>query len=225
MELVVEHPDYSVVDDFLDEETWGRLWTAFQFLDLAPVTRTRGAWKLDDGIPLGGQDIVLPRDLEAEVPEVGEHEASLLPLMAQVLVADPLHGRLLQGQWDRIAGRPWVYPQGTGLSWHVDDHELYAGAFIYYAHPAWNAHWGGELLIGETDPEQGKLPVMGHRFETEPYSEQLLDLGHGSFVMPKPNRLILLGSAPHMVTKVSAAAGHNVRATVAGFFLRPDSTS
>lgn len=222
MQLVVEHPDYSVVDDFLEEDTWSQLWTAFQFLDLAPVTRTKGAWKLDDGVPLGGSDIVLPRDLEADVPPVGEHEAALLPLLAQILVAEQLHGRLLKGAWDRMAGRPWVYPEGTSLSWHVDDHHLYAGAFIYYAHPVWNAHWGGELLIGEVEPEQGPLPIMGHRFETDSYSEQLLELGHGSFVMPRPNRLILLSGAPHMVAKVSRAAGHNVRATVAGFFLRPD---
>jgi Rps23 Pro-64 3,4-dihydroxylase Tpa1-like proline 4-hydroxylase len=118
-----------------------------------------------------------------------------------------------------------VYPRDTGLSWHVDDHELYAGAFIYYAHPRWDAHWGGELLIAElaADPEEEEeeLPIMAYRFETEAYSERLLEIGCGNFVMPKPNRLVLLAGAPHMIARVSPAAGHNVRASVSGFFLNP----
>ena len=35
--------------------------------------------------------------------------------------------------------------------------------------------------------------------------------------MPKPNRLVVLGGAPHMIARVAAAAGDNVRASVAGF--------
>ena len=72
----------------------------------------------------------------------------------------------------------------------------------------------------ETDPED-ELPIMAYRFETESYSERLLEVGCGQFIAPKPNRLVLLAGAPHMVAKVSAAAGHHVRASVAGFFLRP----
>jgi Rps23 Pro-64 3,4-dihydroxylase Tpa1-like proline 4-hydroxylase len=100
----------------------------------------------------------------------------------------------------------------------VDDHELYAGAFVYYAHPFWNAHFGGELLVAETDGAE--LPIMAYRFETEEYSSQLLEVGCGNFIMPKPNRLVVLGGAPHMVARVSPASGQHVRATVAGFFLR-----
>lgn len=46
-------------------------------------------------------------------------------------------------------------------------------------------------------------------------------MGCGNFIMPKPNRLVILGAAPHMVTRVNAAAGASVRASAAGFFLRP----
>src|SRR5690606_2320235 len=102
-----------------------------------------------------------------------------------VLARHDVQGRLLEGEWTSIVGRPYVYPRGTGLSWHVDDHELYAGAFVYYAHPVWNAHFGGELLVAETDGEG--LPIMAYRFETEQYSDQLLEVGCGNFVLPKPN--------------------------------------
>ena len=72
----------------------------------------------------------------------------------------------------------------------------------------------------ETEPGD-ELPIMAYRFETDSYSQRLLEVGCGQFIAPKPNRLVLLSGAPHMVAKVSAAAGQNIRASVAGFFLRP----
>lgn len=220
----IDHPNFTIVDDFLDEESWTKLWSDYQFMELLPVTRTSGAWKLDDGVPLGGREVTLPRKGGAGKSGVGKAAKQapadpLSKLMTHLLERQELHERLVDDNWNRLVARPYVYPRETGLSWHVDDHELYAGAFIYYAHPVWNAHWGGELLIGETDGQE--LPIMGYRFETEAYSAQLLEVGCGNFIMPKPNRLVLLSGAPHMIAKVSSAAGQNVRATVAGFFLRP----
>ncbi len=214
-----DHQSLNIVDEFLDEDTWTALWTDFQFMELHPVSRSTGAWKLDDGVPLGGEEVVLPRGGAASKSD------SPLEQVARVLLDNPeCYSELVGDDWDRISARPYVYPQGTGLSWHVDDHELFAGAFIYYAHPHWNAHWGGELLVAESDPEtdaaQGELPIMGHRFETEPYSERLLDPGHGSFIMPKPNRLVILAGAPHMIARINPSAGAKVRASVSGFFLR-----
>lgn len=217
----IDHPSFRVIDDFLGEPEWAALWSHFQFAELLPVTRTRGAWKLDDGVPLGGAEI---RTKSASYPSDTPIDHVIRALMDR----PELHAGLVRDGWDRISARAYVYPRETGLSWHVDDHELYAGAFIYYAHPIWNAHWGGELLIAELepeppdpDPEDEELPIMAYRFETEAYSARLLEMGCGSFVMPKPNRLVLLGGAPHMIARVSPAAGHNVRASVAGFFLAP----
>jgi hypothetical protein len=215
-EGAIDHPNFRVIDDFLAEREWTELWSHFQFAELLPVTRTRGAWKLDDGVPLGGEEITVPRN--------AAQRSSGTPidhLIRSLLEQPDVHTGLVRDDWDRISARAYVYPRETGLSWHVDDHELYAGAFIYYAHPVWNAHWGGELLIAETDPEADELPIMAYRFETEDYSAQLLEMGCGSFIMPKPNRLVILAGAPHMIARVSPAAGQNVRASVAGFFLVP----
>jgi hypothetical protein len=231
MSSTIDHPRFRVIDDFLDEDAWTELWTHFQFVELLPVTRSLGAWKLDDGVPLGGHEICSEsRDPDARPDsEPPRRDPSGTPLdhVIHGLLSQPeLHAGLVADGWDRISARPYVYPHDTGLSWHVDDHELYAGAFIYYAHPRWNAHWGGELLIAEVEEPEGEdedeeLEIMAYRFETEPYSERLLDMGCGSFVMPKPNRLVVLAGAPHMIARVSPAAGHNVRASVSGFFLRP----
>lgn len=222
-EATIDHPSFRIIDDFLDEPEWTELWSHFQFAELLPVTRTRGAWKLDDGIPLGSEEIITSARGEI-VPANPQQYPSGTPLdhVIRALLDNPdSHAGLVADSWDRISARAYVYPQSTGLSWHVDDHELYAGAFIYYAHPVWNAHWGGELLIAELDPEADELPIMAYRFETEAYSEQLLEMGCGSFIMPKPNRLVLLAGAPHMIARVNPAAGHNVRASVSGFFLEP----
>lgn len=228
MTATLDHPNFRVIDDFLDEDAWTALWSEFQFMDLLPVTRSLGAWKLDDGVPLGGHEVVIPKlglTRPTDSESAREESSPLEQLVAAVLNEPEYHRDLVQDDWDRVCARPYVYPQGTGLSWHVDDHELYAGAFIYYAHPHWNAHWGGELLIAESDPEtdaeQGDMPIMAYRFETEPYSERLLEVGCGNFVMPKPNRLVILGGAAHMLARVSPAAGASVRASVSGFFLRP----
>lgn len=223
MSATIEHPHFRVVDDFLDDDAWSELWTHFQFVELLPVTRSLGAWKLDDGVPLGGREIVVDRRAREGGEDPMQH-------VIEALLGQPeLYEGLVRDTWTHVSARPYVYPRDTGLSWHVDDSELYAGAFIYYAHPRWDAHWGGELLIAElaadTADEPEEVPIMAYRFETQAYSERLLDMGCGNFVMPKPNRLVLLAGAPHMIARVSPAAGHNVRASVSGFFLRPRSAS
>lgn len=216
-------PLFTVIDDFLDEEDWTALWTEFQFAELSPVSRTVGAWKLSDGLPLGGNVIVTPpRDVELahdpERPDLYPSHTALDAVITGLLSEPEACAEVVGDEWARITARAYVYPQGSGLSWHRDDSRIYAGAYIYYAHPHWNAHWGGELLIAEDTDES--LPIMGHRFETEEFSQALLERGMGRFVAPKPNRLVLLGGAPHAVARVSPAAGDAVRASVSGFFLR-----
>lgn len=213
----------TIIDDFLDEEDWAALWTEFQFAELHPVSRTVGAWKLSDGVPLGGAEVVTPpRDAELvhdpENPQLYPSETAIDAVITNLLTESEAYAAIVGDDWARISARAYVYPAGTSLSWHRDDSELYSGAFIYYAHPHWNAHWGGELMIAEETDDD--LPIMAHRFETEAFSEGLLESGAGRFVMPKPNRLVILGGAPHAVAPVSSAAGDSVRASVTGFFLR-----
>lgn len=213
---------YLVVDDLLDEEAWSEVWTHFQFADMAPVSRTKGAWKLDDGVPLGSDEIVTPaRDAELahdpERPHVFPSGTALDHVLGAVLERAADFSELIGDEWRHVTARAYAYPRGSALSWHGDDSAVYTGAYIFYAHPHWNAHWGGELLLADGARDAG---VMAHRFDDEDYSAALMERGAGHFVMPKPNRLVVLGDAPHAVTPVRDAAGSNVRATVSGFFLR-----
>lgn len=222
MRLTSRCDAFAVYDDVLDDERWSEVWTWFQFEDLAPVTRTEGAWKLADGAPLAGPDAHTPNRDGAPLPDGAEAYPTDAPVDHVLEVLLERAGELstwVGDDWRRIVGRPYVYPAGAGLSWHRDDHQLYSGAFVYYAHPEWNAAWGGALLVAEHDAPHD-LPVMPWRFDNREFSEAVLSSGVGRYVLPRPNRLVVLGSQPHCVTPVAAAAGQHVRASVAGFFLR-----
>lgn len=231
MQITHQSPTFAVIDDLLDDDDRSELWTYFQFANLAPVTRTQGAWRLEDGIPLGGDMVITPERDEplheaGEKPGVFPSGTALDLLMAEVLGLSQELEPWIGDDWAKLMTRAYVYPRGAGLSWHGDEHQIYQGAFIYYAHPEWNIEWGGELLISdppavfEDSPEAA--PIMGHRFDNHDYSAMLMNPGMGSFIMPRPNRLVVLGSAPHRVMPVAAAAGQNIRASVQGFFLRPE---
>lgn len=220
---MTEQPEYRIIDDFLDEASWTEVWSELQFAPLDPVSKTHGAWKLDDGTALGGELIVTPpRDQELahdpEKPHVFPSQTALDHVLAGILEHAAEFASIVGDAWAHITARSYVYPAGSALSWHGDDHARYSGAFVYYAHPYWNAHWGGELLLAETNAVD--MPIMGHRFDNEDYSRLLLERGEGRFVMPKPNRLLVLGAAPHMIAPVRPAAGQSVRASVSGFFVK-----
>lgn len=230
MKEILKAPGLLVMDDVLDEDAWSEVWTYFQFEDLAPTTRTDGAWRLEDGDVLAGPEFHgaapwVDAAREAELEEA--FDDALFPTGAppdhllEVLrgLADAGELTPVRDDWEHLAGRAYVYRAGSALSWHRDDHDTYAGAFVYYAHPEWNVQWGGELLVADmADPLQ--LPVTPFRFENREYSEALLEQGSGRYIAPKPNRLVVLGPQPHRVTPVAAAAGQAVRASLAGFFIR-----
>ena len=226
MNSVFETEQFVVYDDVLDEDAWSALWTYFQFEELLPVTVTEGAWKLEDGQPMAGPEFHSPPRRDGyDQPEGTYPTDTGVGGLIEALVS--IQDRLtpwVGDDWFRVSGRSYIYPRGSALTWHRDDHAYYSGAFIYYAHPEWNAQWGGELLIANP---QGldDLPVMPFRFDNRDYSESLLERGLGHYVLPKPNRLVVLGNVAHAVTPVTPAAGRHVRASLAGFFLRQDPES
>src|SRR5581483_10924903 len=98
--------------------------------------------------------------------------------------------------------------------------------------------WGGELMLGDPamfgipasygvfmnpappSADEGPSSLNAHLDNTQA-SKILMDMGPGSFVLLKPNRLVVLRCGlPHKINKVSPAAGSNVRASVGGFFRR-----
>jgi len=201
-------------------------------------------WRPEDGAPLSRVRPYLwpPEPLSAVLPaEAAQRglrkQADLYPtgtpidaVLTAARAGAVAHPEIVGGaeEWLSMLGRIYVYPAGTALSWH-DDADSYSGAFVFYAHPAWSPQWGGELLVA--DPASARATAAlgagrhrrAHRFGApDAYDDALLSRGLGQFVMPRPNRLVLLaGGQPHMLARVSAAAGNRCRISVSGFFLTP----
>jgi len=106
--------------------------------------------------------------------------------------------------WVGIVSKVYAYPCRAKARWHTDAGP-YSGAFVYYAHDAWDKNWGGQLLFCDEQRSKEDAPHEGH------------------FLTPIPNRLVVIqGGTLHMVANVSEVAGARSRLSLAGFFVRPD---
>lgn len=180
------------------------------------------AWRVWDGGPLRGDGVYF--DPSGAFPWPGATYPTGTPIDAVVdAVRDAAAGfPEVAGSegtdWVAVFLSPWLYPAGSALSLHRDGGR-YRGSFTFFAHRRWRSHWGGELLAVQGDagaPRGEPSWTAEDDGPTEPGS------GIATCVFPWPNRLVLLGpDRPHMIGRVDGNAGAHVRASVAGFFLRP----
>jgi hypothetical protein len=229
VDVVVEDARLVVLDGFLADNDARSLWHDVQRADYVPVhsgmADTNKVWRLQDGAPLKG--LAVARSLSEMADGRGDAHP-LRTLLATIAGAAPrFHACIGRagGQWTGIKAQAMLYPVGAALSWHSDGVQR-SGAFIYFAHPAWNVQWGGELLVSDIAPFAVSHAYDGSQ-DAPPWLENglenrlLLESGTGRFVMPKPNRLVLVASGVHhAIAPVRSAAGDHVRATVSGFFER-----
>ena len=211
----------------------------------------RKVFKLHDGEPLTGttvladaaDDELLGQHFEGTPPPSYPTQTGLDRIIEVVrgLLPEvkPLIGTM-GADWKTFSARAWLYPANTGLSWHSDG-TSYAGAYVWYGHQEWNCQWGGELMVGHEsthgrDLSNGHVPIvttkdgqitgikqepLGSHIDNRVEDEVLSEVGLGTYIMPKPNRLVVLGGAtPHRISPVHPAAGDNIRCSVAGFFLK-----
>lgn len=118
----------------------------------------------------------------------------------------------------------YLYRAGWGLPWHEDIGESgeYLGAFSYYLHREWRGNWGGELMILNDERLHAADGGIDLAFSqgTGLRAPSHVDGGIGSFIMPRPNRLVVMRpKVLHSVNSVSPLAGENMRLSLAGFFL------
>ncbi|WP_437733207.1 hypothetical protein [Sorangium sp. So ce1335] len=236
--------EIAIFDDVLPQDQFAELWTFCQNEVYASVHDggRQPVWRIGDGEPLKGTtfawpsvpiDGLIPPGIDLSkaplkfYPTRTPVDSLLKAAKARCATVENLIGK--EGHaWAGITASPFVYPVGTGVSWHHDAGP-YSGAMIYYAHPEWNVLWGGELLVadrpsGTTEPANVlATPSRLHTFDNRHENDALFCPGMGRFVMPKPNRLVFLaGGTPHMISKVMPAAGNHVRVSIAGFFVTPN---
>ncbi len=250
MKLVAQTSQFHVYDDVLLEKDFRAVWNYVQLESYVPVHHDGWVkvWRISDGVPLGALATVL---YESPKRPAGSEDAKgtrIYPThtgLDRVLEALRTHADQLAdlvGKWgadfDNVSARAFLYPQGTGLSWH-EDAVNYTGGYAFYAHPEWNVQWGGELLVADESArsqhfEDDRLPVLTRTEEglrltkvrIPPFLDNarqntvLAQRGMGCYITPKPNRLVVIAAGnAHMINRVHPAAGDHVRCTIAGFFI------
>jgi len=128
-----------------------------------------------------------------------------------------------------------AYRPGAEIGWHQDSNSAFS--YSYYCHKQWHPMWGGNLLIANQNIETKNFfletnennriklndvygEIYGARGITFDHSSEkiLLDPGMGSFIMPIPNRLVIINNNVfHKVERVDMSAGSNCRLSLTGF--------
>jgi hypothetical protein len=177
------------------------------------------AWCLSDGQPMRGQSVAYDPTgcVKGDLPRYPTYTSvdALIDKLRWATKAHPDFVGTEGREWKAIYLVPWIYPPGSSLSRHKDAAQ-YSGAFTWYAQAQWDTHWGGELVV---EPPGEKVFPAPH---TEIWARETdAGSGVGTFVSPRPNRLVLLGSQrPHRIARIDPNAGAHARSSIAGFFLR-----
>ncbi len=238
MKITQQTKQYMVIDDFLSSSGWDEVWKYLQteHYHQANALNWAGAWRLDDGPVMRGPAITYRlkdhnflyptgKGIDCLIKGILDHQNDFAPAIGK-----------LDQDWAGFTALAMLYPRESGLYWHRDAH-TWTGSYTYYAHREWNAQWGGELLIADETTNaisadygiffSKPKPVMGlegeysfgSHLDNKDANSLLMENGFGTYIMPKPNRLVLIsGGSPHYVKKVDPAAGDRVRASVSGFF-------
>ena len=249
MKVLYANDQFMVIDDFLSAEHHEQLWRWFHVAPFFPndMRGLHGAWRLDDGRVMRGPDVyygtVAGKVAEGHPGAFAYPTGTALDLLLEAFSRNNREYAKLVGiegqDWRTLAAAPRLYERHSSLYWHRDTPAVVTGSCTYYAHKTWNVQWGGELFIADPSalaiPERrgpsmlepkevmgrGMVQLSGHLDNTE-VNEALMDAGMGHYVMPKPNRLVIMRTGnPHMISKVQAAAGDHVRASITMFLIRP----
>ena len=249
MKIRTANDQFMVIDDFLPADQHVQMWRWFHVAPFFPndVRGLHGAWRLDDGRVMRGPDVyygAVAAKVAAGHPGAFAHPTgTALDLLLQAFSEHGDTYAALVGRegpdWRTMAAAPRLYERNSSLYWHRDTPSVVTGSCTYYAHPTWNVQWGGELFIADdTDLDipdrngpsmiapkdvmgRGLVQLSGHLDNTE-VNAALMENGCGHYVMPKPNRLVVMRTGnPHMISKVQPAAGDHVRASVTLFLIRP----
>lgn len=244
MKIVTEHPNYIVIDDFLDPGSHDEIWKYCQVDEYKVVNREKWSkvWHPGDGNPMYGSLVLSNTSVEEHLVTTKGYKKGEYRVCPTGDIVDEFLGCLdsvipslsnIIGKpgesWLGTTFKPYIYPEGCGLSWHQDG--VYSGAFIFYANPVWKASWGGELFLAEHAPNadirlshafgDGRKVMIGGHLDSTTENNVLLEKGLGTYVMPKPNRLVVLGGGiAHKINRVNTGESSQPRVSCSGFFIK-----
>lgn len=218
MKISSQNKKFAIIDGLLPDDQFERVWRHFQTesYSIPHQSGWQKVWRLSDANCMGGPSYSL-----AKKPFNNYMDAVSSYMLGALKYAPDIAG--VQGEdWVDATFRPYIYPRGTKLSWHNDGGNYHA-ALTYYVHPKWGSTWGGELMAAETpdlESYQNKnkgQPHLDHRWEDEFLAEK----GGGQFIIPKPNRLVIMKAGVfHSINRVDADAGDNARCSIVSFLIK-----
>lgn len=214
MRLTSKETDFAVLDEVFEKDVFERFWAWFNHQNYAyrSITGWQKVWRINDGEVLGSNSYY-----HTKAPFGNEMDL----LHQTIIYLAREHLKDIVGEegkdWKEVNLMPYLYPVGTKLSWH-DDYG-YSGACIFYPHPKWDAHWGGELFVAKTPPD---YKASGGDLLTRSQNSDMLNVyGMGVYIAPVPNRLVFTrGGVWHNINRVDQAAGDNIRCSVVAFFMK-----
>ncbi len=217
MDLVLKCGDACVFDNVLSEPEFLQVW---ELMDRMPYERSDAvlwhkAWSLADGAILRGpQWLARDPDWSLVPPERAEGMKPFPvdpPPLVNLLekIRDAVESQPDLPEISGIAMSPYVWPPGSSIAWHSDGMSMdqrKVGAVTFYVHKHWNCEWGGEFLLTDIDADAEGISSVP-TFDNSRLSERIMATGHGMWIAPKPNRLIINpANTLHKVSKSTSAA-------------------
>ena len=218
-------PEVLVVDDFLDQDNWDALHNQVQCDEWTQSQTDDKYWHITDG-----PNYKAGKRFLRDYPFNNNYDiwAEAIKDFADNCVDAQ---DFVKGYTD-IAMRCHGYPVGSKNPWHTD---MGGVTYSYYLHKHWQINWDSTLLVlprGSVQYKQIMRKLPGTKqidtyagvgtlemFEQAEKQKHLIEYGMGTFISPKPNRLVLIGkNVVHGITRVDKDAGENVRLTLTGFF-------
>ncbi|HEO1336056.1 TPA: proline hydroxylase, partial [Legionella pneumophila] len=206
MKLVLNNDVLAVIDDFLELSAFEKIWNFIQTEKFKFVHSSRwvNAFSLEDGSPLwGGVTISHPRPEPCTTEQIYPTNTTIDLFIKELIAGSADYSHLIGSKdrdWDFFYARPYLYPRGSGLSWHTDGKFKISGAYVYYCHPVWDLNWGAELLINPTRQlnfEYSEVTLINNTKKKVGFHLNSTELnnyvgdGIGYYVVPKPNRLVI----------------------------------
>jgi len=232
---MMQHEHFLIIDDFLEIERFIILNNFLQSLDFKHVhsDNFQKAFGLNNN-PFWSNPYLSHKredDLSTKYFPTEEGIDCFLEPMLSIRDKIDYYVGKYQKQWDFFFCRPYLYPRETYLDWHTDGKYGISGAYVFFAHKKWHHSWGGDLLIDSKTVASTDYPKkeiykdqfkeIGYALDNKEVNKQISEPGYGSFIYPKPNRLIIFKPKIwHKISPVSLNAGENYRLSLTGFFMK-----
>lgn len=228
--IVLEQPEVLVVDNFLPNDAWNKIYNQVQVDKWSKTSPDEKFWHFTDGENFKNQKRWYSKGPFNDNTDLWfDHFIKFLDNCPEA--------KLFAKDYIEIAMRCHAYPAGSKNPWHND---LGFPTYTYYLHKDWQINWDATLLVvpyNKLNYDQiiNLKPGTIHHdsytktnspmemFEQKEKYQPIIDYGLGYFVSPKPNRLVLINKkVNHGITRVDSDAGDNLRISLTGMIMESD---